>query len=140
MNGEADLNSLLLVDDEAVFHRFFIADFATFTVHSAFDANGTWQQLAAHPQMALAVVDLSFDGGNSFGGIDLIAQIHNKLPHLPIVAISKYQSVAHQSDTLALSHLAIQAGAKLFKSKADYSISGWQRLFKKLITKSNSPK
>ena len=103
-------------------------------MHSAYDANGALRQLAAHPQMALAVIDLSFDGGYTFGGLDLIAAIHGKFPHLPIVAISKYQSVTYQSDTTALSDLAIQAGAKHFKSKADYSISGWQRLFKKLIT------
>ena len=140
MNEATNHNRLLLVDDEATFHRFFIADFANFTVHSAYNADGALQELAAHPQIDLAVVDLSFDGGNTFEGLDLIATIHRQLPQLPIMAISKYQSVTYQTDTLALSDLAIKAGAKRFKSKAEYSISGWQRLFKKWTINTSPPK
>ena len=133
-------STLLLVDDDASFHKLITSDFDTFNVQSAYDASGALRQLKTPEKIKLAVIDLSFDSGYTFGGIDLIKDIHRQFPDLPIIAVSKYSTTNTQKSRVLLSKLAIKVGAKTFLSKVDYTISGWEKLFHKTILKGQKPK
>ena len=122
---------LLLVDDEPSFHQLFASNFEAWKVKSTYNSYQALH-LIAQQKVDLAVVDLSFDNGQTYGGLDLIGQLHDRFPKLPIVAISKFIKVSSGDK---LSDLAIQAGATIFLSKANYSVTEWQSVLEKSILK-----
>jgi ActR/RegA family two-component response regulator len=124
---------LLLVDDEPSFHRRFVMSFDKWTVKSAYNANEALRLLRQYP-MALAVIDLSFDEGATYSGLDLIEGINHEFHDLPMIAMSKFV-VANRGGENTLSDLAIQAGAIKFLSKARYSVNEWQKEFEGALTK-----
>lgn len=129
-----DKNSVLLVDDETVFHRQMYKAFeGGYWFDSAVTAEQMWEKLKGSTVYDLLILDLRLDGGEKNVGFELIPLLVQRYPQIPIVVATK------ENDPDAVVQ-AMELGAKSFLYKGKFDIEKWDKKFQDAIGSAQAPR
>ncbi|MEQ1746177.1 MAG: sigma-54 dependent transcriptional regulator [Saprospiraceae bacterium] len=125
--------NVLIVDDEPVFHLQMRAAFEDYYwFDSAKSARQLWEKLNEGTHYHLLILDLRLDGDDKNVGFDLLPQIAQQRPDLPVVVATK------ESDPAAAVE-AIEKGAKNFLFKGTFEPKAWLQKFRDAINSAKAP-
>lgn len=122
------VHSVLLVDDEPEFH---VDMRHAFTKHYVFEGaqnvKKMWQKLEELVGIDLLILDLKLEGTEENIGLNLIPEIREKYPKIPIVIATK------ENDPAAVIE-AMEKGAKNFLYKGKFDPVSWDKKFLEAIS------
>ncbi len=123
---------ILVVDDESTFHQDFYVRFKDeFTFDKALSAKQMWDKLHQNSNISLILLGLNLDGVSVNSGLQLIPEIKNKYPLIPIAAMSREDNARTILD-------ALRAGAKTFISKQEEDGVHWIKELRQVM-RTNAP-
>lgn len=127
--------SVLLVDDEQHVHRDFRENpaFSQFEKEGALNAQDMWQKLKENPAFDLIILDLKLDGNNPEIGLDLIQDLKEVFPNIPVVVFTADKEVQTVVE-------AMRRGAENFVPKYHEDDEFKRQQFEKAITNGRAKK
>jgi DNA-binding NtrC family response regulator len=118
---------ILIVDDDTEFHQQIRYAFRRqFLFSGAVDEIQLFQKLNSDERFDLLLLDLVFDDSEDKKGLELIPELAQKFPGLPVIIVTADRSI----DTVVE---AMKLGAKNFLVKDDFDFDYWQQQFTEVI-------
>jgi DNA-binding NtrC family response regulator len=118
---------ILIVDDDTEFHQQIRYAFRRqFLFAGAVEEKQLFQLLEGQEHFDLLLLDLVLDDSEAKKGLDLIPELVQRFPRLPIIVVTADRSI----DTVVE---AMKRGAKNFLVKDDFDFDYWQQKFTEVI-------
>lgn len=125
---------ILIVDDDTTFHATMRNAFQeNYEFESAISVERMWEKLQKKQNFDLLLLDLRLDDTEEYIGLQLIPELKQKYPHIPIIVVTN----ENDSDTTLA---AMDAGAKHYLFKGKYDRIKWDQKFQDAIAAQNSQK
>ncbi|MEN0003047.1 MAG: sigma-54 dependent transcriptional regulator [Bacteroidota bacterium] len=123
--------NILIVDDDTEFHQQIRYSFRrNFVFEGAINVEHLRKKLKESPNYDLILLDLVLDNTKEKIGLELIRELNQDHPNIPIIVVTKDNNV----DTVVT---AMKHGARDFLPKKDYDFDYWNKKFKEVIESNN---
>ena len=119
--------NILIVDDDPEFHQQIRYAFRrNYIFEGAIDIEHLHKKLKEKAEYDLILMDLVLDDSNKKIGLDLISEVKEQHPQIPIIVVTADREI----DTVVK---AMKVGAKDFLPKGDYDFEFWNQKFIEII-------